>query len=59
MKKTSKINKVEEEIRRKQTHARMAKEKGMHSSYSRYMMDISVLKNELLKLRTSPDKALR
>jgi hypothetical protein len=50
------VNKIEQEIVRKERLARDAKEKGMHTTYSNYLMDISVLKTKLQKLGTSPLK---
>ena len=50
------VNKLEQEIVRKERLARDAKEKGMHTTYSNYLMDISVLKTKLQKLGTSPLK---
>ena len=50
------VNKIEQEIVRKERLARDAKKKGMHTTYSNYLMDISVLKTKLDKLGTSPLK---
>jgi hypothetical protein len=50
------VNKIEQEIVRKERLARDAKAKGMHTTYSNYLMDISVLKTKLQKLGTSPLK---
>jgi|RifCSP16_2_1023846.scaffolds.fasta_scaffold273619_1 hypothetical protein len=50
------VNKIEQEIVRKERLARDAKEKGMHTTYSNYLMDISVLKTKLQKFGTSPLK---
>ncbi len=50
------VNKIEQEIVRKERLARDAKKKGMHTTYSNYLMDISVLKTKLQKIGTSPLK---
>jgi hypothetical protein len=47
------INKLEQEIIRKERLAFDAKKKGMHATYGNYLTDISVLKNELNRLTTS------
>ncbi|MBN2039111.1 MAG: hypothetical protein JW864_03660 [Spirochaetes bacterium] len=52
----NKLSKVEEEIKRKEIRAKAAKAKGMHATYSNYMLDISILKDQLQKLRTSPHR---
>ena len=38
--------------------AKKAKLKGMHATYSNYMLDISILKGQLQKLRTHPLRQL-
>ncbi|OHD63396.1 MAG: hypothetical protein A2176_00465 [Spirochaetes bacterium RBG_13_51_14] len=48
------VNKIEQEIIKKERLARDAKKKGMLTVYSNYVMDISVLKTDLQKLATSP-----
>lgn len=58
MYKTKKLSRVEEEIKRKEIKAKAAKAKGMHATYSNYMLDISILKDQLQKLRTSPSRIL-
>jgi hypothetical protein len=54
----TKLSLVEDEIKRIETRARKAKEKGMHATYSNYMLDISILKGQLQKLRTHPHRPL-
>lgn len=51
---SDRINRIEQEIVRKERLAREAKQKGMHAVYSNYVMDISSLKVELQKLATGP-----
>lgn len=51
---SNRINRIEQEIVRKERLARDAKAKGMHAVYSNYAMDISSLKVELQKLATGP-----
>lgn len=45
---------LEQEILRKERMARDAKKNGMHATYGNYVMDISVLKAKLNRMRTSP-----
>ncbi len=47
-------SKIEQEIVRKERLARDAKSKGMHTTYSVYLNDISNLKAQLQKLSTGP-----
>ncbi len=54
----TRLSRVEDEIRRMQEKARLAKSKGMHATYSNYMLDISILKGQLQKLRTHPHRPL-
>ncbi|MBN2402079.1 MAG: hypothetical protein JXN64_06745 [Spirochaetes bacterium] len=54
----TKLSKVEDEIRKMEMKAKKAKSKGMHATYSNYMLDISILKGQLQKLRTHPHRAL-
>ena len=56
MKDKIKLSKIEEQIKRKEVQAKLAKSKGMHATYSNYMLDISILKDQLQKLRTSPHR---
>jgi hypothetical protein len=51
---SEKTNKIEQEIVRKERLARDAKNKGMYTTYSNYVMDIAVLKTKLMKLSTGP-----
>lgn len=51
---SDRINRIEQEIVRKERLARDARQKGMHTVYSNYVMDISALKVELQKLATGP-----
>jgi hypothetical protein len=53
-----KLSEVEDEIRKMQVKAKEAKLKGMHATYSNYMLDISILKGQLQKLRTHPHRQL-
>ncbi len=57
MERRERLNRVEKEIKRKEALAREAKSKGMHSTYSTYLLDIVLLKKELQSLRTDPKKA--
>lgn len=50
------VNKLEQEIIRKERLAFDAKQKGMLATFSNYMTDVSVLKTELNLLRTSPKR---
>ena len=59
MRKPYNLNKVEQEIKRKEIKAKAAKQNGMHATYNNYMLDISILKTELNKLRTCPNRAYR
>ena len=54
----NKLSKVEDEIRRKELKAKKARAKGMHATYSNYMLDISILKDQLQKLRTHPHRPI-
>ncbi|OHD70951.1 MAG: hypothetical protein A2W19_08275 [Spirochaetes bacterium RBG_16_49_21] len=54
----NKVNRLEQEIVRKERLARDAKKKGMQASYGNYVLDISVLKDELNKLRTHPNEKM-
>jgi hypothetical protein len=54
----TKLSKIEDELRKMQGKAKLAKEKGMHATYSNYMLDISILKGQLQKLRTHPHRQL-
>ncbi len=54
----TKLSKVEDELRKMQVKAKEAKSKGMHATYSNYMLDISILKGQLQKLRTHPHRQL-
>jgi hypothetical protein len=51
---SDRISRIEQEIVRKERLARDAKNKGMHTTYSNYVMDISALKVEMQKLATGP-----
>ncbi len=46
------VSDLEQEIIRKERMALEAKKKGMPASYGNYVMDISVLKNKLNRMRT-------
>ena len=48
------VNDLEQEIIRKERLALDAKKKGMYATYGNYVMDVSVLKNKLNRMRTSP-----
>lgn len=54
----TRLSKVEEEIRKMEDRAKKAKAKGMHATYSNYMLDISILKGQLQKLRTYPHRPM-
>ncbi len=54
----TKLSKVEDEIRKMEDKAKKAKAKGMHATYSNYMLDISILRGQLQKLRTFPHRPL-
>jgi hypothetical protein len=54
----TKLSRVEDEIRKMELKAKNAKKKGMHATYSNYMLDISILKGQLQKLRTHPHRTL-
>lgn len=52
----TKLSRVEEEIKRMEEKAKKAKSKGMYATYSNYMVDISILKGQLQRLRTHPHR---
>jgi hypothetical protein len=52
----NKVNRIEQEIVKKERLALDAKKKGMHATYGNYVLDISVLKDELNRLRTNPNE---
>jgi hypothetical protein len=54
LKESDKIHRIEQEIVRKERLARDAKDKGMHTTYSNYLMDVAVLKTRLNRLSTGP-----
>jgi hypothetical protein len=54
----TKLSSIENEIRRMEEKAKKAKSKGMLATYSNYMLDISILKGQLQKLRTHPHRQL-
>ena len=54
----TKQSKIVDEIRKMEAKAKKAKESGMHATYSNYMLDISILKGQLQKLRTYPHRAI-
>lgn len=56
MPKKNKLSKIEEEIKITEKRAQIAKRKGMQATYGNYMLNISILKDQLQKLRTSPDR---
>ena len=58
LKDKTRLSKVEDEIRKMEVKAKNAKQKGMHATYSNYMLDISILKGQLQKLRTHPHRQL-
>ncbi|MBN2079479.1 MAG: hypothetical protein JW838_10970 [Spirochaetes bacterium] len=51
-------NRIENDIRKKERLALEAKAKGMHATYSNYLMEISVLKAELQKVSSGLRRAV-
>ncbi len=54
LKASSRANRIEQDIRKKERLALQAKAKGMHATYGNYLMEISVLKVELQKVSSGP-----
>ena len=52
------IDRLEQEIKRKEMLARTAKNRGMLTTFGNYKTDIAVLKSRLEKLRTAPGRVL-
>ncbi|MCP4137525.1 MAG: hypothetical protein GY754_41545 [bacterium] len=57
MEQRSRIQRLQEEIRRKEKRAMDAKDKGMNSTYRNYLMDLAILRTQMQKLLTNSSRA--
>jgi len=53
---TNRVDKLEQEIRRKEILAVDARNKGMYTTFSNYKAEVAFLKSKLQKLRTDPNR---
>lgn len=54
----NRIDRLEQEIYRKETLARKARRQGMMTTYGNYLSEVAWLKDKLLRLRTDPNRVI-
>lgn len=52
----NKLDRIVQEIKRKEILAANAREKGMYTTFSNYKAEVAFLKSKLQKLRTDPNR---